>query len=53
MDFVPNHSSDKHQWFIDSVKKDPKYENFYTWRNAIYEGENRLPPNNWVITFVY
>ena len=44
MDFVPNHSSDQHEWFQKSVKKEEPYTNFYVWR----DGDRNTPPNNWV-----
>lgn len=35
MDLVINHTSDKHQWFIESKKsKDNPYRDFYIWRNS-------------------
>lgn len=48
MDLVVNHSSDEHQWFIESRKsKDNPYRDYYIWRPAI-EGKE---PNNWKSTF--
>lgn len=44
MDFVPNHSSDKQEWFIKSENKEPGYEDFYTWKDGVDGGV----PNNWV-----
>jgi alpha-glucosidase len=44
MDFVPNHSSDEHEWFIKSRKSDPDYKDFYVWRpdplnwNSMFRG---------------
>lgn len=44
MDLVINHSSDEHQWFIESKKsKWNKYRDYYIWRH----GKGDLPPNNW------
>ncbi|MBC8059053.1 MAG: alpha-glucosidase [Clostridiaceae bacterium] len=44
MDLVVNHSSDEHQWFVESKKsKTNKYRDYYIWR----EGKDNLPPNNW------
>lgn len=52
LDFVPNHSSDKHEWFEKSVKREMPYDNFYTWRDPVFdEDNNRHPPNNWVSVF--
>jgi len=50
LDFVPNHSSDEHEWFKKSIKREAPYENYYTWKDAAGstpEGEP-IPPNNWV-----
>ena len=45
LDFVPNHSSDEHPWFVESrsSKNNPKRD-WYTWRDAKADGS---PPNNW------
>src|SRR5271166_4138597 len=49
LDFVVNHTSDKHKWFIDS--KSPKtavHRDSYIWRDG--KGPDQ-PPNNWLSTF--
>lgn len=53
LDFVPNHSSDKHEWFTKSVNKVPGYENFYIWHPGKINEETgeRTPPNNWLSVF--
>ncbi|XP_015112564.1 alpha-glucosidase [Diachasma alloeum] len=52
MDFVPNHSSDQHEWFQKSVKDIPPYNNYYVWANGTFKaGGTRAPPNNWVSVF--
>ncbi|XP_011314711.1 alpha-glucosidase-like [Fopius arisanus] len=52
MDFVPNHSSDQHEWFQKSVKNILPYNNYYIWANgSIKEDGTRAPPNNWVSVF--
>jgi alpha-glucosidase len=45
MDFVPNHTSDQHPWFIESrsSRTNPKRD-WYVWRDG--KGPGR-PPNNW------
>jgi len=45
LDFVPNHSSDQHPWFIESRSScsNPKRD-WYVWRNPAPDGS---PPNNW------
>jgi len=49
LDFVVNHTSDKHPWFIESAssKNNPKRD-WYIWRDG--KGPNQ-PPNNWTSTF--
>jgi oligo-1,6-glucosidase len=44
MDLVVNHTSDEHDWFVESQssKTHPK-RNYYIWK----EGVNGGPPNNW------
>ena len=48
LDFVVNHTSDKHPWFIESEssRNNPKRD-WYIWR----DGKNGGPPNNWTSTF--
>lgn len=50
LDFIPNHSSVHHEFFLKSKKvvagtpdsdEDLKYQDFYTWADA-------PEPNNWV-----
>lgn len=48
MDFVPNHSSDEHEWFKKSAQRIEPYTDYYVWKDAKYENGLRLPPNNWV-----
>jgi oligo-1,6-glucosidase len=44
MDLVLNHSSDEHQWFVESRKsKQNPYRDYYFWK----DGVNGEPPNNW------
>ena len=49
MDLVVNHTSDQHQWFLDSCSSitSPKRD-WYIWQPAKldFKGE-RCPPNNW------
>ena len=51
LDFVPNHSSDQHQWFKKSIQKIKPYDDFYIWRNGKIENGIRKPPNNWLSGF--
>jgi alpha-glucosidase len=65
LDMVLNHTSDKHQWFLDaaSSRTNPKHD-WYVWNDGkpadapgvgayqkrfVHEG--RVPPNNWVSLF--
>lgn len=48
MDLVVNHTSDEHEWFIESRKsKDNPYREFYIWK----EGKDGKEPNNWGAAF--
>lgn len=44
IDFIPNHSSDQHEWFLLSQNKTLGYEDYYVWKDPV-DGEE---PNNWV-----
>jgi alpha-glucosidase len=49
IDFVPNHSSDQHPWFIESrSSRDNPKRDWYVWRDAKPDGS---PPNNWLAAF--
>jgi alpha-glucosidase len=49
LDFVPNHSSDQHPWFIESrSSRDNAKRDWYIWRDPGAAGE---PPNNWIAVF--
>src|SRR3984885_11167771 len=49
LDFVVNHTSDQHKWFLDSKSsKDSKYRDWYIWRDGKASGQ---PPNNWISIF--
>ncbi|EJQ98710.1 oligo-1,6-glucosidase [Bacillus cereus MC118] len=48
MDLVVNHTSDEHNWFIESRKsKENKYRDYYIWR----PGNEGNEPNNWGAAF--
>ncbi|HEY0629920.1 MAG TPA: alpha-amylase family glycosyl hydrolase, partial [Sphingomicrobium sp.] len=49
LDFVPNHSSDQHPWFVESrsSRNNPKRD-WYIWRDPAPNGG---PPNNWISDF--
>jgi alpha-glucosidase len=45
IDWVPNHTSDQHEWFLESrSSRDNPKRNWYIWRDAKPDGS---PPNNW------
>ncbi len=50
LDFVPNHSSDEHEWFVKSVAREEPYTDYYVWVDpkGVDENGNPIPPNNWV-----
>ncbi len=49
LDFVMNHTSDQHPWFLESEssRNNPKRD-WYIWRDGKGAGK---PPNNWTSTF--
>lgn len=49
IDFVPNHTSDQHEWFQKSCRREPPYSNYYIWHDGQIDVDGkRQPPNNWV-----
>ena len=49
LDFVPNHTSDQHPWFIESrSSRDNPKRDWYIWRDPALGGG---PPNNWLSNF--
>jgi len=51
VDFVPNHTSDRHPWFLDArSSRQSQHRNFYLWRDPDTEDPAR-PPNNWRRSF--
>jgi alpha-glucosidase len=65
LDMVLNHTSDKHQWFIESTtsRTNPKAD-WYVWNDGVaanspavtafqkrFEHDGMAPPNNWESTF--
>jgi alpha-glucosidase len=48
IDFVPNHTSSEHPWFLESKKsKNSPKRDWYIWRDGREDG----PPNNWLSVF--
>ncbi|HKT47117.1 MAG TPA: alpha-glucosidase [Candidatus Acidoferrales bacterium] len=49
LDFVVNHTSDQHPWFVDSrSSRTAEHRDWYIWRDGKGAGQ---PPNNWLSTF--
>ena len=44
LDFIPNHTSDQHEWFVQSENGSEKYKDYYVWK----EGSQDMRPNGWV-----
>ncbi|MFN8527388.1 MAG: alpha-amylase family glycosyl hydrolase [Anaerolineae bacterium] len=53
VDFVPNHTSSQHPWFLESrSSRDNPKRNWYIWHEGRTDDHgNRLPPNNWETFF--
>ncbi len=49
LDIVPNHSSDRHPWFIDARSaRASQHRDWYVWADPKPDGS---PPNNWLSAF--
>jgi alpha-glucosidase len=49
LDFVPNHTSSRHPWFIESsASRDNAKHDWYVWAEPSADGG---PPNNWLSRF--
>jgi alpha-glucosidase len=49
LDLVPNHTSDRHPWFIESRRsRHDSKRDWYIWREPAADGG---PPNNWLSEF--
>lgn len=47
LDMVFNHTSTSHEWFQKALANDPKYQEYYFFK----EGEKNVPPTNWESKF--
>jgi alpha-glucosidase len=51
LDFVPNHTSDQHEWFQKSRRREG-YDDWYIWHPGNKDDQgNPVPPNNWACVF--
>src|SRR5918992_688628 len=49
LDLVPNHTSDRHPWFVDARSdRTARHRDWYVWADG---GPGGGPPNNWVSAF--
>jgi alpha-glucosidase len=49
LDWVPNHTSDQHPWFLDArASRSSERRDWYVWRPSRVDGQ---PPNNWMADF--
>jgi alpha-glucosidase len=49
LDFVPNHTSEEHEWFVDArSSRTAEHRDWYLWADPAADGS---PPNNWVSSF--
>ncbi|HEX3855468.1 MAG TPA: alpha-amylase family glycosyl hydrolase, partial [Polyangiaceae bacterium] len=49
LDFVPNHTSDQHPWFLAArSSRDSAYRDYYIWHDP---GTDGGPPSNWLSEF--
>jgi alpha-glucosidase len=49
LDLVPNHTSDRHPWFVDAKSsRDSRYRDWYVWADPKPDGS---VPNNWRMAF--
>lgn len=47
LDFIPNHTGKKHEWFNKSQSNEEVYKDYYIWADGT-GADMKSPPNNWV-----
>ena len=48
LDYVLNHTSDEHPWFIESrSSKDNPYRDYYIWHEGRMKDDQKIEPTNW------
>ncbi|KAL4238866.1 hypothetical protein ACF0H5_003573 [Mactra antiquata] len=51
VDFIPNHTGKKHEWFTKSAAKEAGYEDYYIWADGKNPDPATNPPNDWVTEY--
>ncbi len=52
VDFISNHTSDMHEWFLKSQRREDGFDDWYIWHPGVVDDNgNRQPPNNWASVF--
>src|SRR6266496_3711205 len=52
LDFVPNHTSDQHPWFLEArASRDSAKRDWYIWADPAPNSGGDGPPNNWPSVF--
>lgn len=52
LDYVLNHTSDEHEWFINAKEStNNKYRNYYIWQKPRIIDKQMYPPTNWASFF--
>ncbi|XP_047020676.1 maltase A3-like [Helicoverpa zea] len=51
LDYVPNHTSNESEWFVNSAKRNGTYADYYVWANGKTDESGSYPPSNWISIF--
>ncbi|KAG8036861.1 hypothetical protein G9C98_004183 [Cotesia typhae] len=52
LEFDPNQSSMKHEWFEKSARREEPYTDYYVWADGKLDSENKvLKPSNWLSVY--